>query len=94
VDVGSYSIGKEFGSDAKPFTIGEKRKEPIRRTVGPGDYEPTRADSVTRSKSRTTLIVNDKSPSRAIIAIPSQVGSTGPGQYDEKRKFGDDAKPF
>ena len=46
VDVapGQYDDGREFGKDAKTFTIPEKRDKPIPETLGPGAYDPDRAD--------------------------------------------------
>ena len=48
---GQYdSTGKNFGNDTKSFRIGEKRDKRIDETAGPGTYEPTRAEAVTKSK--------------------------------------------
>ena len=53
VDVapGQYDHGKRFGEDTKSFTIGEKREMRIETTAGPGSYEQTRAESLTKSKA-------------------------------------------
>lgn len=49
---GTYSPDKEFGFDAKSFIIGEHRPQGTHFSVGPTDYNPTRADSLTKNKSR------------------------------------------
>lgn len=49
---GTYSPDKEFGFDAKSFIIGENRPQSTHFSVGPTDYNPTRADSLTKNKSR------------------------------------------
>ena len=41
---GQYDDGKKFGDDAKSFTIPEKRNQRIPETMGPGAYDPERAD--------------------------------------------------
>ena len=50
VDVapGQYNHEYKFGHDTKSFTIGEKREKSIEKTAGPGSYEPTRADNITK----------------------------------------------
>ena len=46
VDVapGQYDDGREFGKDVKSFTIAEKRDQRIPESMGPGAYDPDRAD--------------------------------------------------
>ena len=41
VDPGNYDpySKKAFGSDAKPFRIGERRAEIPKKSAGPGDYD-------------------------------------------------------
>ena len=42
---GQYDTGKEFGKDVKGFTIPEKRDpRPQSGNLGPGAYDPDRAD--------------------------------------------------
>ena len=41
---GQYDDGREFGKDVKSFTIPEKRETRIPETMGPGAYDPDRAD--------------------------------------------------
>ena len=52
VDVapGQYDDGIRFNSNTKSFTIGEKRAERIIETMGPGTYDPDKADGVTKPK--------------------------------------------
>jgi hypothetical protein len=64
VEPGRYTIGKEFGSDAKPFKIGVKRPKVVQKSPGPGDYEPDRAIIQVKSKSPTANFGKSKSPSR------------------------------
>ena len=47
---GQYDDGKRFNSGVKGFKIGEKRDSPIRESAGPGTYDPTRADKLTKQK--------------------------------------------
>ena len=47
---GQYNAIKPFGADVKAHRIGEKRPQRITEGVGPGAYEPDRADGVTKSK--------------------------------------------
>ena len=39
-----------FNSNVKSFRIGEKRPEKPKEGMGPGAYEPDRADDVTKPK--------------------------------------------
>ena len=59
---GQYDDGKRFNSNVKSFTISEKRETRTERTVGPGEYDTNRADSLTKSKSPN--INMGSSPSR------------------------------
>lgn len=45
----------QFGSNSKGFTIGEKRETRIQETMGPGSYSPERAETMTKSKTTTTI---------------------------------------
>lgn len=46
----------EFGKDGKTFTIGEKYSEKYDQNLGPGTYNPEKADSLTRPKVNSFLI--------------------------------------
>ena len=59
---GQYDDGKRFNSNVKSFTISEKRNTRTEKTVGPGEYDTNRADSLTKSKSPN--INMGSSPSR------------------------------
>ena len=59
---GQYDDGKRFNSGVKGFKIGEKRDSPIRESAGPGTYDPTRADRLTKQK--TPNIDLGQSPAR------------------------------
>ena len=50
VDVapGQYNYEKRFGEDTKSFRIGEKHEVRVESTAGPGTYEPTKADVLTK----------------------------------------------
>jgi len=45
---GQYDDGIRFNSNVKSFTIGEKRQERVVESMGPGTYDPDRADGVTK----------------------------------------------
>ena len=45
---GQYDDGKRFNSGVKGFKIGEKRDKPIPDSAGPGTYDPTLADRLTK----------------------------------------------
>ena len=64
VDVapGQYDDGKRFNSNVKSFRIGEKRPERVVESMGPGAYEPDRADGQTKPKMPN--ITMGASPSR------------------------------
>jgi hypothetical protein len=83
-----------FGTDAKGFTIGEKRETIITRTAGPGEYDHERSDSLTKTK--TVNIDMGRSPSRpSTFAGPGYADHASPGQYDDRNyDFGSDAKSF
>ena len=59
---GQYDDGKRFNSDVKGFKIGERREKKIKKTAGPGEYEPERAEGMTKCK--TPNIDLGKSPAR------------------------------
>ena len=47
---GQYAYEKRFGEETKSFRIGEKREERTENSAGPGTYDPTRADGMTKQK--------------------------------------------
>ena len=59
---GQYDDGKRWNTGVKGFKIGEKREKPIKKTAGPGEYSPERAETLTKAK--TPNIDMGKSPSR------------------------------
>ncbi len=59
---GQYDDGIRFNSSVKDMRIREKRPEKAREGMGPGAYDPDRADALTKSKSPN--INMGSSPSR------------------------------
>ena len=47
---GQYDDGIRFNSNVKSFKIGEKRAEKVKEGMGPGAYDPDRADGITKPK--------------------------------------------
>jgi len=43
-------LKNEFGSDLGPMTIGVKNEDKVLRSVGPGEYSPERANSITKPR--------------------------------------------
>ena len=74
---GTYNLAKEFGFDAKSFIIGEHRTPSTHLSVGPADYDPTRANSLTKTKSREVLIM----PLHKSTANQNLTTDIGPGYY-------------
>jgi len=66
----------EFGTNSKSFTIGEKRLERVVETMGPGTYDPDRADGVTKQKIPNVNM--GSSPSRGSF-IRKDDANVGPG---------------
>lgn len=89
---GQYDDGVRFNSNVKSFKIGEKRTEKIRDGMGPGAYDPDRADSLTKTK--TPNINMGTSPSRPHSFAKGGDVNVAPGQYDFGKKFGEDTKSF
>ena len=90
---GQYDDGKRFNSDVKAFKIGEKRLEKPKESMGPGAYEPDKADKVT--KPRMANIDLGKSPARpASTAKGGGDVNVAPGQYDDGKRFNSDVKSF
>ena len=60
--------------------------------MGPGAYEPDRADGVTKSK--TPNINMGKSPARPVSFARGGDVDVAPGQYDDGKRFNDGVKSF
>ena len=45
----------KFGDITKSFTIGNRRKEKIRQSPGPGDYDHSRSDLFSKASSLHSL---------------------------------------
>ena len=89
---GQYEETKQFGSESKTFTIGERRFEKVRETsLGPGAYSPERADGVTMTKM--VNIHMGSSPARTEIVSKTST-SVGPGAYTYEKRFGEETKTF
>ena len=89
---GQYDDGKRFNSDVKSFRIGEKRPERPNTNMGPGAYDPERADSMTKSK--TPNINMGSSPARPSSFAQGGDVNVAPGQYDDGKRFNDNVKSF
>ena len=94
VDVapGQYDDGKRFNSGVKGFKIGEKRATKIKKTAGPGEYSPERAERQTRSKAPNIDL--GKSPARPQSFAKGGDVNVAPGQYDDGKRFNSDVKGF
>lgn len=66
----------------KSFKISEKRETNITRTVGPGEYDPDRANSQIKPKNRAVNI--GSSPERPDNFNSGVNANLGPGQYDSR----------
>ena len=82
----------EFSSNTKSFTIGEKRQEKIVETMGPGHYSPERADTVTKTQTKTFNMAS--SPARPASFAKKGDVDVAPGQYDDGKTFGSETKSF
>ena len=81
-------------SDVKGFKIGEKRPQKIDDGVGPGRYNPDKADAYTKPQA-PQINIGSRSPNRPqSFANAGQIGTAGPGAYESPKKFGDDVKSF
>ena len=92
VSPGQYNDKVRFNSNSKSFTIGEKRVETVRETMGPGAYSPEKADAVTRTKQVSIRL--GSSPARPASFARGGDIDVAPGQYDSGKKFGEDTKTF
>ena len=67
---GAYDVGSSFGSNSKGFTIGRKREARQEHSPGPGEYNVSRSDSVTKTRVDRSVEFNkstgrvDNSPAR------------------------------
>ena len=94
VSPGQYDDGRDFLTDAKSFTIGQKRHEKLNDNVGPGHYSPERAESQTKPRI-VSINLGSNSPNRpSSFALAAQIETAGPGQYNSPKKFGDDVRGF
>lgn len=84
----------KFGSNSKGFTIGEKRETKVSDGIGPGAYNPERAESMTKTKTTTTINMSS-SPGRPSTFARANDSDQSPGQYDDRYyKFGNSSKGF
>jgi hypothetical protein len=74
---GTYDTGKNFGEGLKPILIFGKYKMEKKSGPGPGEYDTTRAEALTRPKSPTQRM--SRGASRA--KVPKQSSNIGPGSY-------------
>jgi len=68
----------QFGSNAKGFTIGEKRETKVSDGIGPGAYNPERAESMTKTKTTTTINMSS-SPGRPSTFARANDSDQSPG---------------
>ena len=90
---GHYKTARNFGENAKSFTIGTKTETKIETSAGPGQYDAERSLSVTKSRSKAALIGKDKARPDT-FANEAHVGTAGPGQYDDGVRFNSNVKSF
>ena len=84
----------EFGNNVKSFRIGEKRAEKVVEGMGPGAYNPERAEAMTKTKTSTTVNMSS-SPGRPSTFANSNGYDVAPGQYEDRSyQFGNNAKGF
>ena len=84
----------QFGSNSKGFTIGEKRETRVTDSMGPGSYNPEKAEAMTKTKTTTTINMGS-SPSRPSTFAKANGYDVSPGQYDDRSyQFGNNAKGF
>ena len=74
------------------MTIGEKRETRAERTAGPGEYDPDRADGITKGKIPN--INMGSSPSRPHSFAKGGDIDVAPGQYDDGQRFNSNVKSF
>lgn len=84
---GHYESQYEFGSDTKKITIGERRPEKERESIGPGLYDVESADRHVKENPRSVDFAAQKG--RIERDIISQIG---PGEYHKPKDFGSDSR--
>ena len=89
---GQYDDGVRWNSNVKSFRIGEKRPEKASEGMGPGAYDPDRADGQTKSKIPN--INMGTSPSRPHSFAKGGDVNVAPGQYDDGVRFNSNVKSF
>ena len=89
---GQYNHEMQFGEDTKSFKIGEKRDPKTQKSVGPGEYDPTHADRLTKQKIPNVHL--GQAQARPASFAKSGDVNVAPGQYDHEKRFGDDTKSF
>ena len=94
VDVapGQYDDGIRFNSNVKGFKIAEKRETRTVESMGPGAYDPDRADGHTKPKMPN--ITMGGSPSRPQSFAKGGDVDVAPGQYDDGIRFNSNVKGF
>ena len=92
VDVapGQYDDGVRWNSNVKAMKIREKRPEKVREGMGPGAYEPDRAEKLTKSKMPNVTM--GKSPSRPQSFAKGGDVNVAPGQYDDGVRWNSNVK--
>lgn len=89
---GQYNYETKFGEDTKSFRIGEKREVHAEVTQGPGSYDPTKAEALTKSKIPN--INMGSSPARPKSLVKAGDLDVAPGQYDDGIRFNSNTKSF
>ena len=79
---GHYESQYEFGSDTKKITIGERRPEKERESIGPGLYDVESADRHVKENPRSVDFAAQKG--RIERDIISQIG---PGEYHKPKSM-------
>ena len=72
------------------MTIGEKREARVEKTAGPGQYDPDRADAITKHKIPN--INMGSSPSRPKSFAKGDDVDVAPGQYDDGQRWNSNVK--
>ena len=87
---GQYNHEKSFGQDVKTHKIRERRPERVQESMGPGAYDPDRADGQIKPKMKNINL--GSSPVRPDNFTRKEADNNGPGQYNHERSFGQDVK--
>ena len=61
--------------------------------MGPGTYDPDRAESLTKSKTTNTINMASSPARPSTFARPGGM-DVAPGQYDDGKTFGTETKSF